>query len=164
MTINSFLLSLQATALKELPKFTGDPDQKVTRLVNAVKYIGAFIALDDSALHALATIKLGGSVFIWYDNNNETLRTWSSLKIHLLERFQPSVSSANAQLKSRRQQADESLLSYYDDIIDLCKQADSSMPLYMIVDYLLDGVRDDLKIHIERRLQTFSDTMAPATF
>jgi hypothetical protein len=57
MTINSFLLSLQATALKELPKFTGDPDQKVTRLVNAVEHIGAFTALDDSTLHARATIK-----------------------------------------------------------------------------------------------------------
>jgi hypothetical protein len=92
------------------------------------------------------------------------LRTWSSLKIHLLERFQPSVPSAKAQLKSRRQQTGESLLSYYDDIIDLCTQVDSSMPLHVIVDYLLDGVRDDLKIHLERRLQILSDTIAPATF
>jgi hypothetical protein len=63
MATNSFLLSLQATALKEFQKFTGDSDQKVTQFVNALEHIGAFTVLDDSALHALATIKLGGSVF-----------------------------------------------------------------------------------------------------
>ena len=140
--------------MKELPKFTGEPDQKVTQFVDAIEHIGTFTEWTEPALHTLASIKLGGLAFNWYNNNKDTLRTWPLLKANLLERFQPSISVAKTHLKTRRQQPDESLSTFYDDIIELCKQVDKDMPIYMIVDYLQDGVRDDLKVHIKRRMAT----------
>ena len=163
--LNPFLTQLQQTALKELQKFTGEPEQKISQFINAIEHIGSFTKLDDNALHALATIKLGGSAFNWYDNNKDTLTTWPSLKTHLRERFQQSISSAKTQLKTRTQQPDESLASFYDAVIDLCIQVDPNMPMYMIIDYLQDGVRDDLKIHIKRRLRNLAtDVITPALF
>lgn len=161
---NSFLTQLQQTALKEIQKFTGESDEKVSQFITAIEHIGSFTKLNDSALHALATIKLGGAAFNWYDNNKEGLTTWSSLRTHLLQRFQPSKSIAKTQLKTRTQQPGEALASFYDAIIDLCKQVDTQMPLYLIVDYLQDGVRDDLKIHIKRRLRTLDTEITPAVF
>ncbi|CAF1688053.1 unnamed protein product [Adineta ricciae] len=38
------------------------------------------------------------------------------------------------------------------------------MLLHMIVDYLQDGVRDALKIHIKRRMKTLPDTPSPVQF
>jgi len=163
-TSDPFLVSLQATALKELQKFTGDPTQKVTHFINAIEQLGTFTSLNDSMLHAVATLKLGGSAFNWYDNNKESLNSWFSLKTSLLERFKPSLSAAKTQLKERHQQPGESLLGYYDDVIDLCKQVDSAMPLHMIVDYLQDGVRDELKIHVKRRMKTLPVDPSPAQF
>ena len=164
-SLNPFLTHLQQTALKELQKFTGEPEQKISQFINAIEHIGSFTRLDDNALHALATIKLGGLAFNWYDNNKDTLTTWQLLKTHLRERFQQSISSAKTQLKTRTQQPDESLASFYDAVIDLCTQVDPNMPLYMIIDYLQDGVRDDLKIHIKRRLRTLdTDIITPALF
>ena len=164
MASNPFLNTLQATALKELQKFTGDPAQKVTQFVNAVEQIAAFTALDDPMLHSIATIKLGGPAFNWYDNNKTNLNTWTALKSHLLERFKPSLSLAKTQLKERRQLPGESLLTFYDDVIDLCKQVDSDMPLHMIVDYLQDGIRDTLKVHVKRRMRALADAPDPAMF
>ncbi|CAF4224365.1 unnamed protein product [Rotaria sp. Silwood2] len=155
---------LNTTALKELPKFTGDPNQKVTQFLNAVEHIGSFAGLNESMLHSIAIIKLGGSAFSWYDNNKEHLQSWRDLKQHLLERFKPSLSATKMRLKERKQQPGESLNTYYDDIIDLCKQVDQNMPLHMIVDYLQDGIRNDLKIHVKRRLKTLNDEPTPATF
>ncbi|CAF4184418.1 unnamed protein product, partial [Rotaria magnacalcarata] len=146
MEANSFVNLIQSTALKELPKFTGDPQQKVTQFIDGVERIGIFTELNESLLHSIATIKLGGAAFNWYDNNKETLRSWRELKQHLLERFKPSLSTAKTQLKERKQQAGQTLIAYYDDIIDLCKQVDNNMPLHMIVDYLQDGLRHELKI------------------
>ncbi|CAF1548942.1 unnamed protein product, partial [Adineta ricciae] len=159
-----FLASLQTTALKELQKFTGDPSQKVTHFINAIEQLRSFSPLSDAMLHSIATLKLGGPAFNWYDNNRDSLDSWSLLKTNLLARFKPSLSAAKTQLKDRRQQPGESLLAYYDDVIDLCKQVDSDMPLHMIVDYLQDGERDALKIHIKRRMKTLPDTPSPAQF
>ena len=163
-SVDPILASLQATALKELQKFTGDPTQRVTHFINAIEQLRFFSPLTDAMLHSIATLKLGGSAFNWYDNNKDSLNSWSLLKTNLLARFKPSLSAAKTQLKDRRQQPGESLLVYYDDVIDLCKQVDADMPLHMIVDYLQDGVRDELKIHIKRRMKTLTDTPSPAQF
>ena len=163
-SVPSFINTLRTTALKELPKFTGDSSQKVTQFINAIERLGQFIELNDSMLHSIAIIKLGGAAFNWYDNNKESLSTWSSLKAHLLERFKPSLSAAKTHLKDRKQQPGETLLAYYDDVIDLCKQVDQNMPLHMIVDYLQDGLRDELKIHVKRHMKTFDTELTPAIF
>jgi len=164
MSVNPFMTTLQTTALKELTKFTGDPSQKVTQFINAIEQIGTFTELNDSMLHSLAIIKLGGAAFNWYDNNKETLNSWSSLKTHLIERFKPSLSAAKTQLKERKQQPGETLLAYYDDVVDLCKQVDSEMPLHMIFNYLQDGLREQLKIHVKRHMKILNSELTPAIF
>jgi hypothetical protein len=164
MSVNPFMNTLQTIALKELTKFTGDPSQKVTQFINAIEQIGTFTELNDSMLHSLATIKLDGAAFNWYDNNKESLTSWSSLKTHLLERFKPSLSAVKTQLKERKQQSGETLLAYYDDVIDLCKQVDSEMPLHMIVDYLQDGLREELKIQVKCHMKTLNIELTPAIF
>jgi hypothetical protein len=157
--------TLQQTALKELPKFTGESDQNVTQFVDTVEHIGGFTGWGATELHTLATIKLGGLAFIWYNNNKDDLNTWLSLKTLLLERFQPSLSVTKTQLKNRRQQPGESLSTFYDAILELCKRVDRQMPMYMIVDYLVDGVRDDLRIHVKRRIASYSsDSVNVALF
>ncbi|CAF1221851.1 unnamed protein product [Adineta steineri] len=126
-----------------------DPSQKVIHFINGIDQIGAFTLLDDSMLHLIATIELGGSAFNWYYNNKALLNSWSSLKANLKERFKPSLSTAKTQLKERQQQPGESLLTYYGDVIDLCKQ---------------DGVCAELKIHIKRYMKTLDDDPSLAQF
>ncbi|CAF1228276.1 unnamed protein product [Adineta steineri] len=101
---------------------------------------------------------------IWYDNNKALLNLWTSLKANLFERFKPLLSTAKTQLKERQQQPGESFLTYYDDVIDLCKQVDSDMSLHMIIDYLQDGVCAELKIHIKRCMKKLDDDPSPAQF
>ncbi|CAF5056274.1 unnamed protein product [Rotaria magnacalcarata] len=86
------------------------------------------------------------------------------LKQHLLERFKQSLSTAKAQQKEHKQQAGETLIAYYDDIIYLCKQVDNSIPLHMIVDYLQDDLRHELKIHVKRQLKALNDEPTPTIF
>ncbi|CAF2058627.1 unnamed protein product, partial [Rotaria magnacalcarata] len=63
MESNSFVNLNQSTALKELPKFTGDPQQKVTQFIDGVERIGTFTESNESLFNSIATIKLGGAVF-----------------------------------------------------------------------------------------------------
>ncbi|CAF2126269.1 unnamed protein product [Rotaria magnacalcarata] len=88
----------------------------------------------------------------------------SELKHDLLDRFKQSRSTPKTQLKECKQQPGETLIAYYDDIRDLCKQVDTNIPLHMIVDYLQDGLRHELKIHVERQLKALNDEHTPAMF
>ncbi|CAF1519299.1 unnamed protein product [Rotaria magnacalcarata] len=83
----------------------------------------------------------------------------------LLDRFKQSRSTLKTQLKERKQQQPgETLIAYYDDILDLCKQVDNNIPLHMIVDYLQDGLRHELKIHAKRQLKALNDEPTPTMF
>ncbi|CAF1185772.1 unnamed protein product [Adineta ricciae] len=53
-----FPASLQATASKELQKFTGDPSQKITHFINAIELLRSFIPLSDAMLHSIASLVL----------------------------------------------------------------------------------------------------------
>ncbi|CAF5065632.1 unnamed protein product, partial [Rotaria magnacalcarata] len=86
------------------------------------------------------------------------------LKQDLLDRFKQSRSTPKTQLKERKQQPGETLIAYYDDIRDLCKQVDNNIPLNIIVDYLQDGLRHELKIHIKRQLKALNNEPTPAIF
>ena len=161
---DTFLATLQTVALEELPVFTGDSNQNVNQFVDAIEHIGSLTSLTDATLHAIAMIKLRGSAFNWYLNNKSSLNTWNSFKLHLLERFQPSCAAAKTQLRTRRQQPGEPFAVFYDDILSLCKRVDAAMPTYRIVDYLHDGVRVDLQIHIKLRLKTMTEELTPDMF
>ncbi|CAF4379964.1 unnamed protein product, partial [Rotaria magnacalcarata] len=85
--------------------------------------------------------------------------------LDLLDRFKQSRSTLKTQLKERKQQQPgETLIAYYDDILDLCKQVDNNIPLHMTVDYLQDGLRHELKIHVKRQLKALNDEPTPTMF
>jgi hypothetical protein len=81
-----------------------------------------------------------------------------------LARFQPSLSVTKTRSTNCRQQPGEPLSTFYDAIIELCKQVDRQMPMYMIVDYLLGGVRNDLRIHAKHHLSSITEPLTTGLF
>ncbi|CAF4863056.1 unnamed protein product [Rotaria socialis] len=128
------------------------------------EYLPSFLCSNSIVIRKTNQLNENQDRLLMYDNNKETLRSWRELKQHLLERFKPSLSTAKTQLKERKQQAGETLIAYYDDIIDLCKQVDNNVPLHMIADYLQDGLRQELKIHAKRQVKALNDEPTPAIF
>jgi hypothetical protein len=73
-----------------------------------------------------------------------SINQWEHLKSALLERFTTLESSSKIfeQLKERKQKTDETITSYYDAIIKLCNEYDSSMSQKMIISWLENGIKD----------------------
>ncbi|CAF4681154.1 unnamed protein product, partial [Didymodactylos carnosus] len=78
----------------------------------------------------------------------------------LFERFEPteSLSKIFEQLKERKQQSDETITSYYDAIIKLCREYDPSMSQRMMISWLENGVKDSLKIQIKRQMKALTES------
>ncbi|CAF4259424.1 unnamed protein product [Rotaria magnacalcarata] len=110
-------------------------------------------------------------IYIWnlgkfvYFSYYGSIQVASNMEVIADFGFHPlSRSTPKTQLKECKQQPGETLIAYYDDIRDLCKQVDTNIPLHMIVDYLQDGLRHELKIHVERQLKALNDEHTPAMF
>jgi hypothetical protein len=145
--------------LSNLEKFNGDGEQKAVQFISSIERIGKMITANDNILYCMCTAKLVGEAKRWYEDNTQ-LTTWENLKPALLERFSTSDSSSKIfeQLKERKQKTDETITSYYDAIIKLCHEYDSSMSQKMMISWLENGIKDSLKIQIKRQMKLLSET------
>lgn len=103
--------------------------------------------------------KLDGEAKRWYENNT-SLTEWRTLKFALVERFTSSDSTSRTfeQLKQRKQQTNESITSYYDDVIKLCQEYDSTMSQRLMISWLENGINESLKIPVKRQMKTLLES------
>ena len=140
--------------LSNLDKFNGNEEQKVLRFINNLERIGKMINANDAVLHGMCTGKLDGEAKRWFEDN-ASLDQWEKLKPALVERFTSSDPSAKIfeQLKERKQKPDQTITSYDDAIIKLCREYDASMSQKMMVSWLANGIKESLKTPIKRQMK-----------
>ncbi|CAF1055910.1 unnamed protein product [Didymodactylos carnosus] len=81
----------------------------------------------------------------------------------MLKRFKRTTSSGKLELRERKQHADESVTKYYDDIIRLCGEIDWEMSNSMIIDYLEEGLREDLQEQVMLQMSMLPDAEKTTT-
>ena len=148
---DSAMMICYRECLSNLEKFDGSEEKKIQQFLGNIERIGRMIDANDAVLHCMCTAKLDGEAKRWYENNM-FLNEWQTLRSALLERFTQSDSSWKIleQLKDRKQKLDETITSYCDDIIKLCREYDSTMSHKMMISWLENGIKDGLRIPIKR--------------
>ena len=151
---DSAMMICYRECLSNLEKFDGSEEKKIERFLSNIERIGRMIDANDAVLQCMCTAKLDGEAKRWYENNMY-LTQWETLKSALLERFTQSDSSWKIfdQLKDRRQKPDETITSYHDDIIKLCREYDATMSQKMMISWMENGIKEALKIPIKRQLK-----------
>ena len=61
-------------------------------------------------------------------------------------------------LKQRKQSIDESIVSYYDDVVNLCREIDPNMSERVTIQYLISGLHPRLKREISRHEPSMKKT------
>ncbi|CAF4342504.1 unnamed protein product, partial [Didymodactylos carnosus] len=86
----------------------------------------------------------------WFDDND--FQTWSEFETAFRNRYSSSTQSQLRfdQLLQRKQEPSESVAMYFDDIVSLCKELDSSMSEKIIVQHLINGIRPELRMPLFR--------------
>ncbi|CAF5033360.1 unnamed protein product, partial [Rotaria sp. Silwood1] len=156
---DSAMMICYRECLSNLEKFNGGEEQKILQFINNIERIGRMINANDDILDCMCTAKLDGEVKRWYEDNM-TLTKWENLKPALLERFTTSDSTSKIfeQLKERKQKSDETITSYYDAVIKLCREYDSSMSQKMMISWLGNGIKDSLKTQIKRQMKLLPES------
>ncbi|CAF1243838.1 unnamed protein product [Rotaria sordida] len=156
---DSAMIICYRECLSNLEKFNGGEEQKILQFINNIERIDRMIHANGDILHCMCTAKLDGKAKRWYEDNM-TLTQWENLKSALLDRFTTSDSSSNIveQLKERKQKSDETITSYYDAVIKLCREYDSSMSQKMMISGLQNGIKDSLKTQIKRQMKLLPES------
>lgn len=156
---DSAMMICYRECLTNLEKFNGNEETKAVQFINNIERIGRMIKANDEILHCMCISKLDGEAKRWYENNT-LLAEWKPLKFSLLDRFTSSDSTSKMfeQLKQRKQQPNESITSYYDDVIKLCHDYDAGMSQKLLISWLENGINESLKIPIKRQMKTLTET------
>ncbi|CAF4250987.1 unnamed protein product, partial [Rotaria sordida] len=150
----TLLAKARKARFDDLPNYSGHPSEDVERFLKSIKNITR--ATDESNNHEILEIargKLIQSAGIWFDNNEPNFKKWSDFETAFRNRYFSTTSTHKKfdTLKQRKQLPDEPITSYFDDIINLCREIDSNMSEKIIIQYLMSGINPDFKKELSRR-------------
>ena len=154
MTDSTLLAKARKARFDDLPNFSGHPSEDVERFLKSIKNITK--ANDESDNHEILEIvrgKLIQSAGLWFDNNENDFKKWSDFEIAFRNRYFSStmIQKKFDLLKQRKQLLDEPVTSYFDDVINLCKEIDPHMSERMMIQHLMSGLSPDFQKELSRR-------------
>jgi Retrotransposon gag protein len=150
----SILARARKARFDDLISFSGQPSEDVEQFLKSIKNITK--ATNESNNHELLEIvrgKLIQSAGIWFDNNEAKFKTWSDFEVAFRNRYLATTTTSKKfeQLKQRRQKPDELIINYCDEIINLCQEVDPKMSDLTIIQYLLSGLKTNVRKELSRR-------------
>ncbi|XP_077511383.1 uncharacterized protein LOC144121840 [Amblyomma americanum] len=101
---------------------------------------------DATLMLANVIFYLEGTARVWFETHEEELTSWATCKQKLRDLFGKPIGlklGAKKDLASRVQSSTESYTSYIQDVLALCRKADSAMSETDKVGHILKGIADD---------------------
>jgi hypothetical protein len=143
----------------DLPNFSGHSSEDAERFLKGIKNISK--APDNSADPLFLEIvrgKLTQNAGSWFDDNESQFTKWSDFETAFRNRYFSTtiISTKFDKLSQRKQQYDESITTYFDDIITLCREVDPKMPDAIIIQHLMKGINPEFRKELTRRQTTIS--------
>ncbi|CAF2647221.1 unnamed protein product [Rotaria sp. Silwood2] len=156
----AILLQAQQERYRNLQPVTGDLSQDADEYIEQIGSIGSLTKEPDEVLHILLKVKLSGRAEWWYDNNKDSLGTWSQLCIGFRERFQqPPFSSPH--LHDRHQLA-------FTEQLQGIKQEQNTLPVPISTSFNItstsitsekqqDAENNQLELFNDHQIEFFED-------
>ncbi|CAF3261901.1 unnamed protein product [Rotaria socialis] len=130
MTDTTLLAKARKARFDDLPNFSGHSSEDVERFLKSIKNITK--ANDESENHEILEIvrgKLIQSAGLWFDNHEHEFKKWSDFETAFRNRYFSStmIHKKFDLLKQRKQLHNEPVTSYFDDVVNLCKEIDPTI-------------------------------------
>ena len=154
MAEQTLLARARKARFDDLQNFSGHPSEDVERFLKTIKNITK--ANDETENREILEIvrgKLTQSAGIWFDNNEHIFNKWSDFESAFRNRYFSTtmIHKKFDKLKQRKQLHDEPITSYFDDIINLCREIDPHMSEHIIIQHLTSGINPDFQKELLRR-------------
>ncbi|CAF3645571.1 unnamed protein product [Rotaria socialis] len=136
MTDTTLLAKARKARFDDLPNFSGHCSEDVERFLKSIKNITK--ANDQSENHEILEIvrgKLIQSAGLWFNNHEQDFKKWSDFELAFRNRYfsLTMIHKKFDLLKQRKQLHDEHVTSYFDDVVNLCKEIDPQIKNFLDV-------------------------------
>jgi hypothetical protein len=153
MADTAILARARKARFDDLISFSGHPSEDVERFLKSIKNITK--ATGESTNPELLEIvrgKLTKSAGVWFDNNETKFRKWSDFETAFRNRYVSTTATSKKfeQLKQRQRKPDEAIITYCDEIINLCREVDPTISYLTIIQHLLSGLSPNLQKELSR--------------
>ncbi|CAF4570367.1 unnamed protein product, partial [Rotaria magnacalcarata] len=95
---------------------------------------------------------------LWFDNHEQDFKKWSDFELAFRNHYFSSrmIHKKFDLLKQRKQLHDEPVASYFDDVVNLCKEIDPQMSELMMIKHLMSGIHSEFQKELSRRESTMN--------
>ncbi|CAF1363628.1 unnamed protein product [Rotaria sordida] len=137
----------------KLPKFGGKSNENVNKWLTDITNELNMVKLNDQQKFSVIQTFLVDDARRWFINNMSIMNDWSTFSIQLQKTFSSILHQELALKKvgSRQQGLDETVLHYYNDMIELFDMINLNMNEQYKVGYLKAGLKISLKKEVIRR-------------
>lgn len=149
----TLLAKARKARFDDLPNFSGYPSEDAEKFLKNIKNLTKPIdGTNDHVSIEIVRGKLTQSAGTWFDNNEANFNSWSDFEHAFQNRYFSTQLTQQKfdKLKQRKQQMDESLTTYFDDIVNICRETDTNMSESTINQHLLSGLNRKLKKEVLR--------------
>ena len=127
-TQNDLRRAIVGNLIKNPKTFKGGKDD-VKKWIEEIEHLLDVAHIPDATRLDLISYSLRGDALVWFKNNRLTFSSWNSFVIELTRAFTSSFHEELAfkKLESYSQGEHQSIRSFFNEVLKLCKDADSTM-------------------------------------
>jgi hypothetical protein len=151
--VDKMLASRISKQLDQWPTFSGKLTENVTKWLKDITKELILAKFDDSQKLSVIQTYLIDDARKWFINNMETLDTWATFNEAIKQTYSSTfaMEAAISQVAQRYQGFDETVMHYYNDMMELFDVMDNSMNDLLKVNYLKHGLKLSLKKEVSRK-------------
>ncbi|KAM7297534.1 uncharacterized protein ISCGN_022685 [Ixodes scapularis] len=131
---------------RDPPTFAGFGSDDVDEWLRTFERVSVHNAWDNTLKLANVVFYLRDTAKVWFDNHEEQIASWDAFKTRLSDVFGCPVSrkeNATQRLATRAQSTGESITTYVEDILALCKRVNPTMSEKEKVENIMKGIAED---------------------
>ena len=144
--------TILSNSVEKWPKFCGKNNENVSKWLKDITNELNLVKLTDEQKLSVIQTCLVDDARRWFINNMSSLTTWNSFVSQLQKTFSSPIHQELALRKvgTRQQAVDETVLHYYNDMVELFDIIDINMSDQYKVAYLKAGLKVSLKREVMR--------------
>jgi Ty3 transposon capsid-like protein len=147
--------AIVASLIRNPKTFAGGKDD-VTKWIEEIEHLLEVAHIPDSTRLDLISYSLRGDALEWYKSNKSTLNCWITFVTEIKRAFTSSFHEEMAfkRLESYTQGANQPIRNFFNEILKLCKEADSTMSESTKLKNLVNKTRPTIQFEVRKKKPT----------
>jgi hypothetical protein len=154
-TQNDLRKAIVGNLIKNPKTFKGGKDD-VKKWIEDIEHLLDLANIPESTRLNLISYSLRGDALEWFKNNRTSLTSWSVFVLELKRAFTSSFHEELAfkKLESYSQGENQSIRTFFNEVLKLCKEADSSMSDATKLKHLLSKTKPSIQFEVRKKKPT----------